>query len=104
MKPKIHPTVGRRICQLRHEHGISQEKLAASLNAFHPPITRHVVANWETGRTEVPAYCIQLIACLLEEKIPDILPDLSFEEINARQTMEAAGSRRQNCQPAAPPT
>jgi hypothetical protein len=27
------------------------------------------------------------------------LPDLSFEEIIAGQTMEPSGSRRQNCQP-----
>jgi len=36
---------------------------------------------------------------LLEEKVADILPDLSFDEIIAGQTMEPSGSRRQNCQP-----
>ena len=99
MKPKIQNLVGRRICKLRHEHRIGQEELAAMLNNFHSSITRDVVANWEIGRTEVPAYCIQLIACLLEEKVADILPDLSFDEIIAGQTMEPSGSRRQNCQP-----
>ena len=69
------------------------------LNTFHPPITRDVVANWETGRTEAPAYCIQLIAFSLEAKVADILPDLSFDEIIAGQTMEPSGGRRQNCQP-----
>ena len=96
--------IGRRICKLRHQHGISQEELAAMLNTFHPPITRDVVANWEIGRTEVPAYCIQLIAYLLEVKVADILPDLTFEEIIAGQIMEASGSHRQNCQPAWPLT
>ena len=99
MKPKIQHFVGSRICKLRHEHRISQEELATMLNNFHSPITRDVVANWEIGRTEVPAYCIQLIACFLEEKVADILPDLSFEKIIVGQTMETYGCRRQNCQP-----
>jgi transcriptional regulator with XRE-family HTH domain len=99
MKSKIRQLIGRRICRFRHQHLISQAELAAMLNTFHPPITRDVVANWETGRTEAPAYCIQLIAFSLEAKVADILPDLTFKEIIVGQMMDPSGSRRRNRQP-----
>jgi DNA-binding transcriptional regulator YiaG len=99
MKSKIRQLIGRRICRFRHQHSVSQAELAAMLNTFHPPITRDVVANWETGRTEAPAYCIQLIAFSLEAKVADILPDLSFKEIIVGQMMDPSGSRRRNRQP-----
>ena len=99
MNPKIQYPVGRRICELRHRQRITQEELTACLQALHAPITRNVIANWETGRDDVPAYCIQLIAYSLGVKVADILPDLSFDEMIVDQTMETSGSRRQNCQP-----
>jgi hypothetical protein len=64
------------------------------LNNFHSPITRDVVANWEIDRTEVPADCIQLIACLLEEKVADILPDLTFKGLIAERFMSNPASKR----------
>jgi transcriptional regulator with XRE-family HTH domain len=99
MKSKIRQLIGRRICGFRHQHRISQAELAAMLNTFHPPITRDVVANWETGRTDAPAYCLQLIAFSLEAKVADILPDLTFKEIIVGQMMDPSGSRRRNRQP-----
>lgn len=94
MKPNIQHLVGRRICKLRHEHRISQEELAAMLNNFHSPITRDVVANWEIGRTEVPAYCIQLIAYSLGVKVVDIVPDLTFKGLIAERFMSNPASKR----------
>ena len=99
MNPKIQYPVGRRIRNLRKQQRITQAELAAWLKTVHAPISRAIVANWETGRGDVPAYCIQLIAYPLGVNVADILPDLTFKEIIVAQMMDPSGSRRRNRQP-----
>ena len=87
MNPKIQYPVGRRIRDIRKRERLTQEELAVWLQALHAPITRTVIANWETGRGDVPAYCIQLIAYSLGVKVSDILPDLTFKTLIARHLL-----------------
>jgi len=94
MNPKIHYPVGRRIRNIRKRQRITQEELAAWLQAVHAPITRSIVANWESGRGDVPAYCIQLIAYSLGAKVADILPDLTFKGLIAGQILPSSANRR----------
>ena len=92
MKPKIQYPVGRRVREIRKRQRITQDELALWLQTLHAPITRNVIANWETGRGDVPAHCIQLIAYSLGAKVTDILPDLTFKELIARHvTPKASG-------------
>ena len=90
MKPKIQHPVGRRVRDIRKRQRITQDELALWLQTLHAPITRNVIANWETGRGDVPAHCIQLIAYSLGVKVADILPDLTFKELIARHVMPKA--------------
>ena len=87
MKPSIQHQVGRRIRDIRKRHRLTQEELAVWLHIIHTPVTRNVVANWESGRCEVPAFCIQLIAYSLQVKVTEILPDLTFKELIASHLM-----------------
>ena len=103
MNPKIHYPVGRRIRDLRKRHRITQEELATWLQNLHAPITRSIIANWETGRGDVPAYCIQLIALLLGAKVADILPDLTFKARTFVSTTHPAGRLVHPQQPAGTP-
>jgi transcriptional regulator with XRE-family HTH domain len=90
MKSKIHYPVGRRVRDIRKRQRITQDELALWLQTLHAPVTRNVIANWETGRGDVPAHCIQLIAYSLGAKVTDILPDLTFKELIARHIMPKA--------------
>lgn len=90
MNPNNNYPVGRRIRDIRKRQRITQAELAVWLKALHAPITRAIIANWETGRGDVPAYCIQLIAYSLGVKVTDILPDLTFKGLIARRLMPNA--------------
>lgn len=96
MKPINHRPVGRRIFTLRKRQRITQTELAAWLRARRVPITRDIIANWETGRVAVPAYCLQLLACSLGVRIADILPDLTIKGVIAGQITRSSISRRRN--------
>ena len=93
MKPKIQYPVGRRVRDIRKRQRITQDELALWLQTLHAPITRNVIANWETGRGDVPAHCIQLIAYSLGAKVTDILPDLTFKELIARHVVPKASRK-----------
>ena len=54
----------------------SQYELAAEWRALGVPITRDMIANWETNRAEMPAQLIPLIAYALNAQVADLLPDL----------------------------
>lgn len=90
MNPKIHYPVGRRIRDLRKQQRITQEELSAWLQTVHAPITRSIIANWESGRGDVPAFCIQIIAYSLGAKVADILPDLTFRGLIAGQILPSS--------------
>jgi transcriptional regulator with XRE-family HTH domain len=93
MKSKIQYPVGRRVRDIRKRQRITQDELALWLQTLHAPVTRNVIANWETGRGDVPAHCIQLIAYSLGAKVTDILPDLTFKELIARHVMPKASGQ-----------
>ena len=102
MIPKIHYPVGRRIRNLRKHQRITQEELALWLQTVRAPITRSIVANWETGRGDVPAYCIQLIAYSLKAKVKDILPDLTCKGPIPIQIIHPSGRLVRSPQPTRP--
>jgi transcriptional regulator with XRE-family HTH domain len=81
MKTKTAYPVGLKIRDIRKSQRITQEQLAAWLHAIHTPVTRSVVANWEIGRSDVPAFCIQIIAFSFGVKIADLLPDLHVRDL-----------------------
>ena len=93
MNPKIQYPVGRRIHDLRKRQRITQAELSTWLHAMHAPITRDVIANWETGRTDAPAYCIQIIAYSLGVKVSDILPELTFKGLISGRLMLMPASK-----------
>ena len=81
MNQRFDPYIGRRIRDARKSQKITQMKLAARLQSLRAPISRAIIANWETGRGNVPAYCIQIVAYSLGTKVADLLPDLTVKEI-----------------------
>ena len=49
MNSTIYSQIGLRVRQLRRQQHRSQDELSVWLRAFHAPITRDMIANWETG-------------------------------------------------------
>jgi transcriptional regulator with XRE-family HTH domain len=94
MNPKIPHSIGRRIRDLRKRQRITQKELAAWLHTLNMPITRAMIANWETGRGEVSVGYIQLIAYSLGVKVADLLPDLTFKGVIAGQIMHSDRRRK----------
>jgi transcriptional regulator with XRE-family HTH domain len=98
MNLKIQHHIGRRIREIRKQHCFTQQKLAARLHALHAPITRNVVANWEIGRSEVPANYIPVLAYALHAEVVDILPGLTIGDLRAGQIMPSLGNPRRQRQ------
>jgi hypothetical protein len=98
MKPTIHCQTGLRVRQLRRQQHRSQDELSVWLRAFHAPITRDMIANWETGRSKVPAFYIPVLACALKVEVADILPGLSLKDLKAGQIMPMLNSPRRRRQ------
>ena len=73
--------------QLRRQQHRSQDELSVWLRAFHAPITRDIIANWETGRSEVPAVYIPVLAYAFQVEVSDILPGLTLKNLKAGQIM-----------------
>ena len=68
--------LGARLRALRRKARKSQGALARELRALDLPITRNMIANWETNRTEMSARWIPFLAQALKGKVADLLPDL----------------------------
>jgi len=75
MKPKF-VNLGERLTSLRRNAHKSQQALADECQALGLPITRDMIANWETNRAEIPARLIPFIVCTLDAQVADLLPDL----------------------------
>src|SRR6266480_3460189 len=75
MKPKF-VNLGERLTSLRRNAHKSQQALADESQALGLPITRDMIANWETNRAEIPARLIPFIVCTLDAQVADLLPDL----------------------------
>ena len=80
-------SVKRFVRQLRRQQHRSQDELSVWLRAFHAPITRDMIANWETGRAVVPAFYIPVLAYALKVEVADILPRLTLRDLKAGQIM-----------------
>jgi hypothetical protein len=79
--------IGLRVRQLRRQQHRSQDELSVWLRAFHAPITRDMIANWETGRAVVPSFYIPVLAYALKVEVADILPRLTLKDLKASQIM-----------------
>lgn len=94
MNSTVHSQIGLRVRQLRRQQRRSQDELSVWLRAFHAPITRDMIANWETGRAAVPAVYIPVLAYALQVEVADILPRLTVRDLKARQIIPKIGSPR----------
>lgn len=74
--------IGIRLRKLRQNRRKSQHVLAATLHAFNVPITRDMLANWETCRSDVPARFIPFLAYALDAEVTDFLPNLNRHHVN----------------------
>jgi transcriptional regulator with XRE-family HTH domain len=74
--------IGIRLRTLRQSRRKSQHVLAATLHAFNVPITRDMLANWETCRSDVPARFIPFLAYALDAEVTDFLPNLNRHHVN----------------------
>lgn len=102
MNSTIHSQIGLRVRQLRRQQRRSQDELSVWLRAFHAPITRDMIANWETGRAAVPAVYIPVLAYALQVEVADILPRLTVRDLKAGQIMPMVGSSRRRRQQTCP--
>ncbi len=74
--------IGLRLRKLRQHRRKSQHVLAATLHAFNVPITRDMLANWETCRSDIPARFIPFLAYALDAEVTDFLPNLNRHRVN----------------------
>ena len=74
--------IGIRLRKLRQSRRKSQHVLAATLHAFNVPITRDMLANWETCRSDVPARFIPFLAYALDAEVTYFLPNLNRHHVN----------------------
>ena len=89
MKPKF-VNLGERLTSLRRNAHKSQQALADECQALGLPITRDMIANWETNRAQIPARFIPLIAFSLNAGVADLLPDLRISEFADLQRLCAS--------------
>jgi len=76
MKPQS-VNLGDRLRALRLNSCKSQQAFADYCQLCGVPVTRDMVANWETCRAEMPAQLIPFIAYLLNAEVTDLLPNLT---------------------------
>ena len=95
MKPKF-VNLGERLTSLRRNAHKSQQALADECQALGLPITRDMIANWETNRAEIPARLIPFIVCTLDAQVADLLPDLrmsAFAGLQKTSTTPGASNK-----------
>ena len=104
--PDIHPhmnstidyQIGLRLHKFRRQQRRSQRELSVWLCALHAPISRDMIANWETGRAAVLADYIPILAYVLQVEVADILPRLTLKNLKAGQIMPTLNSPRRRWQ------
>ena len=67
--------LGLRLRALRRCVFKSQSAFARHCTQLGVPVTRSLVANWELGRTEIPAPMIPFLAHALKARVRDLLPE-----------------------------
>src|SRR5436190_22835798 len=91
MKPKF-VNLGDRLTSWRRNAHKSQQALADECQALGLPITRDMIANWETNRAEIPARLIPFIVYTLNAQVADLLPDLRMSAFAGLQRTSARPS------------
>ena len=79
MKPHF-PHIGDRLRALRLNANKTQQEFADHCQLHGVPITRDMMASWETCRAEMPAQFIPFIARLLNADVTDLLPNLKSRQ------------------------
>src|SRR5438034_9683391 len=91
--------LGARLRSLRSNAHNSQQALADRCRGLGLPITRDMIANWETNRAEIPARLIPFIAYTLNAQVTDLLPDLRRSAFAGLQRISASpGDPTKNAQ------
>lgn len=67
---------GPRLRALRLQRYRSQQAFADHCQTLGLPVTRDMMANWETNRADMPAQLIPFVARALNAQVTDLLPDL----------------------------
>jgi transcriptional regulator with XRE-family HTH domain len=80
---------GFRIRAFRKSRKKTQHSLAAECRQAGFPVTREKLANYELGRTDVPAWLIPIVAQVLEVDIVDLLPPIG-KRVEPKFTQELA--------------
>ena len=86
--------VGLRLQMLRQRRHHTQYSLAAQFKRFGLPITRWMLANYESGRSDVPARFIPIIAHILGARVASLLPPLSPADARKLATKRLSVERR----------
>ena len=86
--------IGRIVIKLRFERGWSQETLAARLQCQRDDISRDVLANIETGRTQVTDKHLEALQRAFEVEIVRFFPK-STQERDAIYASRGAGRIKQ---------
>jgi transcriptional regulator with XRE-family HTH domain len=91
---------GLRLQMLRQRRNHTQYSLAAQFQRLGLPITRWMLANYESGRSDVQARFIPIIAHILGVPVASLLPPLSPADARKLATkslfVERRGRLRQN--------
>jgi transcriptional regulator with XRE-family HTH domain len=67
---------GLRLRMLRSRTSKTQKAFSDHCQKLGLSITRNMIANWETSRSDIPAQMIPLLTYALEVEVTDLLPDL----------------------------
>ncbi len=73
--------IGSRLRKFRALRKHTQHSLAADFQRLKLPITRQMLANYEAGRSVVPARFIPVIAFVLGVSVTALLPPLADEDV-----------------------
>src|SRR5688572_4040886 len=95
--------LGERLRTLRRNARKSQRELAREFRAIGLPITRDMIAKWETNRTEMSARWIPFLAHALKGEVADLLPDLRTSPSANPQRISATKSAQAPCSASQPP-
>lgn len=91
---------GQRLHALRRQFFNSQQAFANHCRELGVPITRAIIADWETSRSGIPAQWIPFLAHALNAGVSDLLPNFSKAAILARPLcLPPPGAARKDSKP-----
>jgi len=87
---------GLRLRTLRSRTSKTQQAFSDHCQKLGLSITRNMIANWETSRSDIPAQMIPLLTYALDVEITDLLPDLRKPAAPLSATNKRANSKNKN--------